>query len=76
MSVKQFYNISKMSHVRLNFKEIHNNLPLIKQNIKNRKADSYANADLVGQLYQQYRIQRHELDGAKHKRKEHNTLIK
>ena len=75
-TVKQFQSLSKLSHLRLNFKDINSNLQLIKQNVVNRKACSYANPDLVGLLYSEYRLKRHELDQAIHKRNQHNKLIK
>jgi hypothetical protein len=37
-NVKQFNTISKLQHIRLNFKEIDQNLHLIKQNVINRNA--------------------------------------
>jgi ribosomal protein L10 len=53
---------TKLSHVRLNFKEFNQKLPLIKQNVINRKALSYANADLVNHLYEEYRTLKFDID--------------
>lgn len=53
---------TKLSHVRLNFKEFNHKLPLIKQNVINRKALSYANADLVNNLYEEYRTLKFDID--------------
>jgi hypothetical protein len=53
---------TKLSHVRLNFKDFAQKLPLIKQNVLNRKATSYANADLVNHLYEEYRRMKFDLD--------------
>lgn len=49
---------------------------MIKQNSINRNAQKYANPDLVGSLYQEYRIQKHDLDFARQKRNEHNSIVK
>jgi len=52
------------------------NIHLIRKNVINRKANRYANPDLVAHLYNEYRTQRYELDMAINKRNEHNKLIK
>lgn len=76
MSVKQFQSLSKLAHVRLNLKEMSSNINYIKQNVINRKAQAYADPNLVENLYQEYRTQRHDLDMAINKRNQHNQLIK
>jgi seryl-tRNA synthetase len=65
-----------MSHVRLNFKDFATKLPLIRQNVINRKAQGYANADLVNHLYEEYRKAKFEIDGLRKKRNEHAAALK
>ena len=67
---------TKMSHVRLNFKDFSEKLPLIKQNVINRKATSYADADLVNRLYEDYRKMKFEIDQLRKKRNEHAAALK
>jgi seryl-tRNA synthetase len=62
--------------VRLNLKDFKAKLPLIRQNILNRKAQGYANADLVNHLYEEYRRARFEIDGLRKKRNEHAAALK
>ena len=51
-SVKTFNPISRLQHVKLDLNRLlgDNMLPLLRQNIKNRKA-TYADADRCHQLY-------------------------
>ena len=62
--------------MRLNFKDFNSKLPLIKQNVLNRKAGSYANPDLVSHLYEEYRRLKHDIDQLRKKRNEHAAAIK
>jgi len=50
---KSITEISKLAHVRLDLNKVtsENILPLVRQNVKNRKAEHYANPDIVAQLY-------------------------
>jgi len=50
-------------------------IPLIKQNIKNRKAN-YADVDLVVQNYEKYRVLQHEIEQLRQKRNQHAQLAK
>lgn len=68
--------VTKMSHVRLNFKDFAQKLPLIKQNVLNRKAEGYANPDLVHNLYEQYRVLKYDIDQLRKKRNEHAASLK
>lgn len=45
-------------------------MPLLRQNILNRKA-SYADADLVLKYYEQHRATLHEIEQLRHKRNQH-----
>lgn len=72
----QSNQVTKLSHVRLNFKEYAQKLPLIKQNVLNRKADGYANPDLVNQLYEKYRVLKYDIDQLRKKRNEHAAALK
>lgn len=65
-----------MSHVRLNFKDFNQKLPLIKQNVLNRKASGYANPDLVNHLYEDYKRMKFDIDQLRKKRNEHAAAIK
>jgi seryl-tRNA synthetase len=65
-----------MSHVRLNFKDFNSKLPLIKQNVINRKAGAYANPDLVNHLYEDYKRMKFDIDQLRKKRNEHAAAIK
>jgi seryl-tRNA synthetase len=67
---------TKLSHVRLNLKDFNQKLPLIKQNVLNRKAGSYANPELVNHLYEEYRKLKHDIDQLRKKRNEHAAAIK
>lgn len=67
---------TKMSHVRLNFKDFSEKLPMIRQNVINRKATNYANADLVNKLYEDYRKMKFEIDQLRKKRNEHAAALK
>lgn len=42
----------------------------------NRKAQSYANADLVNHLYEEYRNAKYEIDGLRKRRNEHAAALK
>eukprot|EP00347_Sterkiella_histriomuscorum_P002811 403366713 len=68
--------MTKLSHVRLNFKDFNQKLPLIKQNVINRNAQKYANADLVNHLYEEYRKKRYEIDMLRKRRNEHSSALK
>ena len=65
-----------MQHYRLSLTDIHNNIELIKQNTINRKAQSYANPQLVELLYQEYRIKKKELDEVRKAKNNHNAVMK
>lgn len=54
--------VAKLSHMRLNFRDFNQKLPLIKQNVINRKAGNYANPDLVSHLYEQFRLLKFDID--------------
>ena len=56
--------ITKLQHCRLDLTYVlsENNLPLIRQNVINRKASTYADPDRVAQLHSQFRTLKHELD--------------
>jgi seryl-tRNA synthetase len=62
--------------VRLNFKDFAQKLPLIKQNVINRKATGYANPDLVNHLYEEYRRMKFEIDQLRKKRNDHSQTLK
>lgn len=68
--------MTKLSHVRLNFKDFAQKLPLIKQNVLNRKAQGYANPELVNKLHEDYRRLRHDCDQLRKKRNEHAAALK
>lgn len=53
-----------------------NNLPLIRQNVKNRKADSYADPDRVLVLHNEFKTIRYELDQLRKRRNDHAALAK
>ncbi len=61
----------KLQHIRLNLKDFHQKLPLIKQNVLNRKAQSYSNPELVNNLYEQYKQAKYDIDQLRKKRNEH-----
>ena len=42
----------------------------------NRKADTYANPDLVNNLYEQYRLLKYDIDQLRKKRNEHAAALK
>lgn len=50
-------------------------VPLIRQNIINRKAN-YADIDAVLRHYEHYRTLQHELEQIRHKRNQHALLAK
>ncbi len=52
-----------------------NMVPLIRQNIINRKAN-YADVDLVLKHYERFRTLQHELEQLRKKRNQHATLAK
>ena len=56
--------ITKLQHVKLDLAALMqpNMLPLLKQNVINRKASSYANVDLVYNHYQKHRSLLKELE--------------
>lgn len=60
---KAVNEITKLSHVRLDLNKMTSDsiLPLLRQNVKNRKA-FYANPDLVAQLHGQYKTILFELE--------------
>jgi seryl-tRNA synthetase len=53
-----------------------NMMPLIRQNIINRKASGYADADLVLKHYTRFRQLQHEVEQLRHKRNQHAQLAK
>ena len=50
---KAVTEITKLAHVRLDLNKItsDNILPLVRQNVKNRKADKYADPEIVATLH-------------------------
>lgn len=42
----------------------------------NRKAEAYANPDLVNKLYEQYRVLKYDIDQLRKKRNEHAAALK
>ncbi len=66
-----------MSHVRLDLPKVTSNniLPLVRQNVKNRKAN-YANPDLVAQLHNQFKTLKHEIEQLRQRRNEHAAIAK
>ena len=52
-NIKTINPITKLSHVKLDLSRVlsENNLPLIRMNVKNRKADGYADPDRVAMLH-------------------------
>ena len=77
-SVKTVNPITKLAHMRLDLGKVltANNMPLIRQNVRNRKADSYADPDRVLALYTDFKHIRFELDQLRKKRNEHAALAK
>lgn len=53
-----------------------NNMPLLRQNAKNRKATTYADPDRVLTLYNENKKIRFELDQLRKRRNEHSVLAK
>ena len=53
-----------------------NNMPLLRQNVKNRRADSYADPDRALVLFNEFRHVRFELDQLRKRRNEHAALAK
>eukprot|EP00354_Favella_ehrenbergii_P011597 CAMPEP_0170467896 /NCGR_PEP_ID=MMETSP0123-20130129/11293_1 /TAXON_ID=182087 /ORGANISM="Favella ehrenbergii, Strain Fehren 1" /LENGTH=396 /DNA_ID=CAMNT_0010734357 /DNA_START=194 /DNA_END=1384 /DNA_ORIENTATION=- len=51
-------------------------MPLLRQNVKNRKASSYADPDRVLTLFNEHRKIRFELDQLRKRRNEHSALTK
>lgn len=56
-SVKTVNPITKLAHMRLDLAKVltPNNMPLLRQNVKNRKATSYADPDRVLVLFNEHR---------------------
>ena len=75
---KAVTEITKLAHVRLDLGKVtsDNILPLVRQNVKNRKAEKYANPDLVATLHHQYRTLQFEVDQLRRRRNEHAALAK
>jgi hypothetical protein len=75
--------MTKLSHIRLNFRDFDKKLPLIRQNVINRNASSnlnifqshrtleIANPDSVNALYEEFRTKRYDLDILRRRRNEH-----
>ena len=65
---------TRLSHVRLDLANVlsESNLPLVRQNVKNRKAQGYADPDRVAMLYNKFRSLRFEIDKIRKKRNEHS----
>lgn len=61
--------ITKLQHVKLDLNKLlaPNMIPLIRQNIKNRKAN-YADVDLVVQTYEKFRVLQYEIEQLRQKR--------
>ena len=61
-SWKSIHPITKLAHVKLDLGRVlsENNLPLVRQNVKNRKAEAYADPDRVAMLYNRFRTLRYE----------------
>ena len=77
-SVKTVNPITKLAHMRLDLGKVltENNIPLLRQNVKNRKAQSYADPDRVVSLYNEHKQTRFELDQLRKRRNEHSQLTK
>ena len=77
-SVKTFNPITKLAHMRLDLGKllVENNIPLLRQNVKNRKANSYSDPDRVVTLFNEHKRIRFELDQLRKRRNEHATLTK
>ena len=77
-NIKTVNPITKLAHVKLDLAKMlqAKNMPLIRQNTKNRKADVYANPDRVLQLYNDHKIIRHELDQLRKRRNDHAAITK
>ena len=75
---KAVTEITKLAHVKLDLAKIMqpNMIPLIRQNIINRKATSYASVDLVSNLYDKYKVLLHEVEQLRMKRNQHAALTK
>ena len=76
-SVKAFNPITKLQHVRLDLSHLcaDNMLPVLRQNIKNRKA-IYADIDRVHTLYAQFRTLNTEMEQLRQKRNAHAQVVK
>ena len=76
--IKTINPITKLSHVKLDLGKVlsENNLPLIRMNVKNRKAQGYADPDRVAIVYQKFRTLKHELDQLRKKRNDHAQVAK
>ncbi len=72
-NVKAVNPITKLAHMRLDLGKTltPENMPLLRQNVKNRKAESYADPDRVLTLFNDFRQIRHELDQLRKRRNEH-----
>ncbi len=77
-SAKTVNPITKIAHARFDLAKMlqPNNLPLIRQNVKNRKADSYADPDRVLALHNEFKTIRFELDQLRKRRNDHAALTK
>ena len=53
-----------------------NNMPLLRQNVRNRRADSYADPDRALVIFNEFRHVRFELDQLRKRRNEHAALAK
>jgi len=65
---KTLPSLHKLANVRLNLRNFEENLALVKQNVLNRNADTYASPDLVLGMYTQYKEQRRDLDQLRQRR--------
>ena len=63
-SVKPVHKITKLAHMRLDLGKVltPENMPILRQNAKNRNAQAYADPDRTLAIFNDFKTIRHELN--------------